>query len=290
MKRVLCLLALLSALLLSAAPLPAQDGFYVVGGRPMPGTRINTLPYTISAPGYYYLGGNLTYTGGDGITVNADNITLDLMGFTLTGPNVSSSASAIYIGVGRENVEVRNGTLTGWNCGIGEGSPLCKASRVIGVRAVGNANGIKLKGDGHLIKGCTAFRGRFGEDITVGIQIDGRGTISGCAAGGFRYGIVVGSGTVCGNVVFDCSLLGIYSTGRTVLSHNQVSGCVTGIGAEAKSSIIGNVAAAGSAQTGISPTLGGSSDPVLLDQNNVSGSGTHYGPGNAATVWGANGG
>lgn len=289
MKRVLCLLALLSALLLSAAPLPAQD-FYVIPGRPMVGTRINSLPYTISAPGYYYVVGNLSYTGGDGITVNADNVTLDLMGFTLTGPNVSSTAIAIYIGIGRDNVEVRNGTLTGWNSGIREGSALCKASRVIGVRAVGNANGIILKGDGHLIKGCTAFRGSFGEVITAGIQIDGRGTISGCAVGGFRYGISIGSGTVCSNVVFDCSLLGIYAIEDTVLSHNQVSGCVTGIGAEAKSSIIGNVAAAGGGQTGISPTLGGSSDPVLLDQNNVSGAGTHYGPGSAATVWGANGG
>ena len=61
MKRTLWLLACLGALLLSAAPVPADDGFYVIAaGQPSVGTKITSLPYTISTPGYYYLTGNLS--------------------------------------------------------------------------------------------------------------------------------------------------------------------------------------------------------------------------------------
>lgn len=37
MKRLIWLLALLAALLMSAAPVPADDGFYVIGGAADPG-------------------------------------------------------------------------------------------------------------------------------------------------------------------------------------------------------------------------------------------------------------
>jgi hypothetical protein len=39
---------------------------------------------SISQSGSYYLAGNLSVTGGDGIAINANAITLDLRGFTIT--------------------------------------------------------------------------------------------------------------------------------------------------------------------------------------------------------------
>lgn len=48
-------------------------------------TPISALPFTISAGGSYYLTGNLTSAGGDGITVTAGNVTIDLNGFAMLG-------------------------------------------------------------------------------------------------------------------------------------------------------------------------------------------------------------
>ena len=131
MKRFL-LLSLVGAILLNAVPALADDGFYVIAGRYTPGTKITNLPYTINAnaPGYYYLTRNLTSTGSDGITVNANNVTIDLMGFNLSGPANDSCTGITILG---QNVEVRNGTVSGWQNGIFSGSG---GSRAIGVRAV----------------------------------------------------------------------------------------------------------------------------------------------------------
>src|SRR3954471_12639028 len=54
-------------------------------------TPIASLPFTISTSGSYYLTGNLQFTAASGhaITISVSNVTLDLMGFTL------SSSSAV---------------------------------------------------------------------------------------------------------------------------------------------------------------------------------------------------
>jgi len=56
-----------------------------------PRTPISSVPFTISAPGSYYVTTNLT-PGADqnGIVVAADNVTIDLNGFTLFGGGGSS--------------------------------------------------------------------------------------------------------------------------------------------------------------------------------------------------------
>ncbi|MFZ5453193.1 MAG: hypothetical protein ACOZF2_15145 [Thermodesulfobacteriota bacterium] len=284
MTRFPTLLALLAALLLCAAPVPAADGLLVVGGHPAMGTRITSLPYTISVPGHYFISRNLSYTGGHGITVNSSNVTLDLMGFTVTGPNVSSS----YVGViihNQNNVEVRNGTLTGWYMGVQEDGG-GDNHQIIGIRAAGNRIGIYLTGTRHLIKGCTAFPGSYGS--TIGLLISGTGAISGCTVRSFDIGISIYEGTVSSNVVSDCAI-GINANGNTMINYNQVSSCSSGINGTGGGSIVGNTVFIGSDQTGIVPApVGGT--PNLVDQNNASGPGTRYGPGCGNTVWGANGG
>jgi hypothetical protein len=287
MKRVFWLLVLVGAVLLSVTPAQADDGFYVVGARVTMGTRITSLPCEIKNSGYYYLTGNLSYAGGNGITVTTDNVTIDLMGFAPYGPsNSSSTASGIYLN-GRNNVEVRNGTLGGWYYGVFENSSSGAEHRVINLRAQGNRSGILLNGNRHLIKGCTALPGGFGSGD--GLDIFGTGTVSGCTVFNFSSGtgILIGDGTVSGNVVFSCAT-GINASGRGVTSYNQVSACGTGIYGSGGGSIIGNAVSANSGQTGIVPSTS-TSTPNVLDQNTVGGSGTHYGPGSSATVWGLNG-
>jgi len=294
-KRVLWLLVLVAAVLLNAASLQAADNFYVIAtGPPTVGTKITSLPYTITASGYYYLTGNLSYAGGNAITVNNDNVTIDLMGFSLIGPSNSSLYSGIYMN-GRKNVEVRNGTVSGWHLGVSEYSNAGSHHRMIGVRANGNRYGIYLNGTDHLIKGCIASQGTFGSGSGLVI---GTGTIGGCTAMNFikvdsysGFGIFIGGGTASGNVVANCtgtSAIGIYAIGSATISHNQVSNCTTGINGAGGGSIIGNVVYSDTGQTGIVPST--NINPNVLDQNTSSGAGTHYGPGTGVTVWGLNGG
>jgi hypothetical protein len=60
MKRMRGMLWLIGALGLSAAPVLADGDFYVIAGGGGVGTKISSLPYTITKPGFYYLAGNVT--------------------------------------------------------------------------------------------------------------------------------------------------------------------------------------------------------------------------------------
>jgi hypothetical protein len=288
MKKVTIFLALLAAGLMSVTPVMAEDNFYVIGaGRPEVGAKITSLPFPINTPGYYFLTGNLSYSGGNAITVNCDNVTIDLMGFRLAGPSNNN-----YIGIqinGGNNVEVRNGTLAGWYEGVwGSGG---SRHRMINVRANGNTYGFYLNGDDHLVEKCTAIQGSFGTG--AGIVLNSTGKVSDCTVINFSsYGIFISkNGIATGNMVLNCSDTGIYAySGTALVSYNLVGLCRYGIASGgAGGSIIGNVVTTITGGMGILPSVY-LDRPNVLDQNTVSGSDTHYGGGTAATVWGLNAG
>jgi hypothetical protein len=270
MKRKFFPAIALGLVLLSATPLAGGDIY--VGG-PW-GTRIDRLPHTISAPGAYYLGGNLTYAGaGDGITITqgVKHVTLDLMGFTINGSG--SGHYGIYLN-GSKNVEIRNGTMSGWATGIKEGSSIGKLHRIINVRAVGNGTGIQLTGAGHLIQGCEVTG--TGSNTAVDIAC---GSVNGCSVTfGDGTGINAASGIVSDNVVLGTGAgsnrKGISVTSLVALvKDNRVSGCNIGIWGDYGLNVIGNTVDAASGTTGIYLQASG---PNLLDQNSVTGAGTHY--------------
>ena len=248
MKRKIWLLALLGAVLLSAGTAWAQSDFYVIAGGGV-GTRITSLPYTITSPGFYYLTGNLSYSGSsNGITVNSDDVTLDFMGFSLNGPGSSTSFNGIFMN-GRKNVEIRNGTLSGWGDGIFENSPSSLRHRVINMRVENATFGIELNGVGSQIRGCT---------------------VGDCSGTGISFN----DGTASGNVICNCEIgiANAFATG--IISGNEVNNCsLYGIYAGA-GSIIGNtVITTGSVQTGIYIQT---THANLVTQNTVIGSGTHF--------------
>jgi hypothetical protein len=292
MARKLGLIVLVSLYLLSPAAALADGDIYVGGPY---GTKITSLPYEINTPGVYYLAGDLSYAGDNffGIIINADNVTLDLMGFTLAYTGTGTLKYGIWMW-GRKNVEIRNGTVRGWHTGIGEDYyNLPVGHRVINIRAEENGIGVSLRGNGHLIQGCTVSSSLPG---TSGLSIDnGTGIITGCVVKNFGgHGIFGGSGggtVISGNVVVgnaESGCVGILSSGGLVMG-NEVSNCGDkGIWIQGPTSLIGNsVNTSGSSQTGI--FILNPSHPTLLDQNTVMGPGTHY-SGTSSAQWRNNGG
>jgi hypothetical protein len=79
---------------------------------PDPRTAIVEGQTIIAEGGSYYFAQNVVSTG-DGIIVDAANVTIDLMGFTLTGPGPGSSRGIVTL-PGVENVEIRNGSVVGF--------------------------------------------------------------------------------------------------------------------------------------------------------------------------------
>jgi hypothetical protein len=217
MKRKLLLLALGFSVMVTTTPVLADGDFYVVavGGV---GTRISSVPYVISNPGFYYLTDNLSCPSGNGITVHANDVTIDLMGFTLSG---TTGGTGVLLN-GFRGAEVRNGTFKGWGAVI---SSLGTDSghRVLNVRADSNSIGIHLGGFGHLVRGCTAV-----SNASQGIFVEG-GTISGNMAVQNGTGIQCNWGSVIGNSIWcNANQKGIVVTTdtqyATVVDQNAVSG------------------------------------------------------------------
>ena len=78
-----------------------------------PGTPISSLPFAITASGYYYLTRNLTGSSGDtGITISESDVTLDLKGFSLRG--MVGTLDGVQIATGAANITIRNGSISYW--------------------------------------------------------------------------------------------------------------------------------------------------------------------------------
>lgn len=187
-------------------------------------TPISSLPFTISSPGSYYLTGDLTSTG-DGIIVNADNVTIDFSGFTITGPGkMSYTGFGVYMNV-RRNVEIKNGTVRGFGLAAIRENSSGSGHRVLYMRIQDNGSdpnsygAISFNGNAHYILNCTL-------------------TGNACAGINAGYGA-----TVIGNAAYNNGQIGIYAERGSFVSGNASSyNTVDGISANAGSVLIGNTA------------------------------------------------
>lgn len=113
------------------------------------------------------MAGNLS-SDARGIDVNCDDVTIDLMGFCLSGTNLGSGGggyTAVFM-QGRKNVEVRNGSMAGWRCGVEDYYRQGSGNRVINVR-MRNGCWPAYLGANALIKDCTAIEMSF-DTFSVG--------------------------------------------------------------------------------------------------------------------------
>jgi formylglycine-generating enzyme len=136
------------------------------------GIPIDALPFTITEPGSYYVVSNLTMTATSvsGISVNADDVTIDLCGHALTGPNAASKGGIVQ-GGGKKRLIVRNGMVNNWKGGsFAINAPNGRVEHVV---ATGNIRGVNA---GQIID-CEA-----GSNEEAGFYIISGGIIRGCRA------------------------------------------------------------------------------------------------------------
>lgn len=224
----------------SASPNPLPAAVLGDGRIAIPASMTPALPFEINAPGSYCLVGN-RHCAEDGIRINADDVTIDLSGFTLAGPDSGGSVGVLM--KGRKNVEVKNGTVRDFgNRGIfdkNEGG-MAQGKRIIGVRVVSNGGcGICLGGDGNLIRDCYVAdnkgTGACVERTIVERSVFVNNTTGGIACGNYSL--------VAGNLVTKTEKAGIFArNGCTIRDNTVCEAGNTGIYGDYGCLIDGNVA------------------------------------------------
>jgi hypothetical protein len=259
------------------APAPTMKSADQIYSKLDPRTPISTAPYTITNSGSYYLTTNLTVSSlGDGIDINANNVTLDLNGFAIQG--MPGSGSGIDFD-NPTNITVRNGSISGFGFfGVQGGHGNNVVLERLNVSACGEG-GISVIGTA-VVRDCNCC-----SNSVSGISV-GSGIVSGCSAqNNSGSGISVWNGTVVtGGTVSGCFLAvnkgaGIYvgGNGSDVIG-NTCIGNGTGI------SIVGSdnrvednhVVASGSA--GISVPSSSYYDNIII-KNSVYGANNYSGAG-----------
>ena len=155
------------------APAPAMKSLDQIEPR----TPIPFLPYYIFTAGSYYVVSNLTGigAGNDGIVVAADDVTVDLNGFTLFSGG--SGGSGVHVGFGTHtNLWVRNGTLKGWGT-AGVDALNATGSQFDHIQVYGNGGNGMTVGSGSTIKDSTAQANGL-----IGISAGNGAAISHCFA------------------------------------------------------------------------------------------------------------
>ena len=150
------------------APAPTMKSLDQIEAR----TPISSLPFTISTGGSYYLTKSLNVTTGNGITINAAQVTVDLNGFTISSTASSANGSGIALASNLADITISNGHI--------KGGVIYAGGTYIGP---GFANGIEYSGN-----------------APVNVRVIGI-SVSGCLSGGISLSAspfaVVESCTVC---------------------------------------------------------------------------------------------
>jgi len=215
---------LIGAALLFSAPAFAIDGQVLINQATV--LAAGGFPYQIHQPGSYKLSGNLAVPAGvDGVDIYVSNVTIDLNGFTISGPvTCTGGGSGISCGTDPNthgihsvvnNATVRNGSVVGFSIGVA----LLGASNLVEeIHASSNFTGIFA--DEAIVRRNTSsyngVTGIVGGDITVTENIaDENGT----------YGLQISTG-VYGNNIFEGNPVPVLAGGSGAVSqkNNECNG------------------------------------------------------------------
>jgi hypothetical protein len=122
-SRTVALLLTAAALATLATSAGAVDGLVLIdqnhalAGSVTPGDAPG-FPVTISQAGSYRLASNLTVPAGvDAIQITANDVTIDLNGFSIIGPGVFPGMTGI-LGDGRTHIRIEHGSIIGFPAGL----------------------------------------------------------------------------------------------------------------------------------------------------------------------------
>ena len=185
-----------------------------------PRTPISSLPHIISESGSYYLTSSLqtSSTFFSGITIWADNVTLDLTGFDLIGAG-AGSVHGVFVEGAHRNIKVCNGTVRNWG-GSGVEANTAINSQLEDLRVSDNgASGLRV-GEGSTVKDCTAR-----SNGSAGLSVGGGGTISKCSASGN-----VGTGILgLNSTIIACTAVSNVGDGITATTGSTIKDCTVSV-------------------------------------------------------------
>jgi hypothetical protein len=154
-------------------------------------TAIDHANYTIASPGEYCLTANVVATS-NGITINADNVTLDCGGYTIDGSaQAASTTGRGVMAINRNGITIQNCTIKGF------------------------MEGIRLVGMDGTIRGNMLIA-----PLSRGIIVNGDGNV-------IDANRVTDAG---GASNYSLGAYGIYTTGSAIIRGNTVSGVVPTLG------------------------------------------------------------
>lgn len=156
--------------------------------------------YRITAPGSYYLTGNIVgQDGKHGIEIASGGVTIDLGGFDLYGGGSPGTLDGIRTASSNlVNITITNGSVRSWGGdGIDLGTNPAHACRLEGISASLNGRTGILAGSGVVLDRCVArSNGVSGAQSLAGIEVGSGCTISGCVAQ-LNTGVGIFAGASC---------------------------------------------------------------------------------------------
>lgn len=176
-----------------------------VGPTTTPGDSLST--YIINQPGSYYLTGNIVATGSKhGITVAADNVSIDLNGFTISQAlDGTGFPSGIQTNTTLRNCTVRNGTVGKFRgYGIFGNFNNSSFTDLTVVESLGGQ--LELGSSSFVLVQRVRTRATTGE---TGIQVGPSSLVESCVVDGGTVGITASTGSL----VRACTVSGVNSVG-----------------------------------------------------------------------------
>jgi hypothetical protein len=218
---------------------------------PIPGGVV-TSPFFINRAGSYYLTGNRTNTTpglfNSGISVNANDVTIDLNGFILSGAGAAQTGISTAF---RTNLTILNGTIRDFagvgigvgnagsgvtitgvsvinNGGIGIGMLAVNGCRVVNCVVEGNRGGIGVNNDSIIANNRIMGAGggtQYGINAADNCLITENVVSSLDTNAAYAWGIfTIGEGCrIIGNTVTHTSDAGIETFGSSIVKDNYVS-------------------------------------------------------------------